>query len=52
MLHPEDAYSLAVHLFKDLYIPQSRAPYPNLLDLLELPELLELLELLDLFQLA
>jgi hypothetical protein len=33
-LHPEDAYALAVQLFKDLDIPQSRAPYPKLRDLL------------------
>jgi tetratricopeptide (TPR) repeat protein len=34
-LHPEDAYALAMQLFKDLDIPQSRAPYPELRDLLE-----------------
>jgi hypothetical protein len=33
-LHPEDAYALAAQLFKDLDIPQSRAPYPKLRDLL------------------
>jgi tetratricopeptide (TPR) repeat protein len=33
-LHPEDAYALAVQLFEDLDIPQSRAPYPKLRDLL------------------
>jgi len=33
-LHPEDAYALAAQLFKDLDIPQSRAPYPELRDLL------------------
>jgi hypothetical protein len=33
-LHPEDGYALAVQLFKDLDIPQSRAPYPKLRDLL------------------
>jgi tetratricopeptide (TPR) repeat protein len=33
-LHPEDAYALAVQLFKDLDIAQGRAPYPELRDLL------------------
>jgi tetratricopeptide (TPR) repeat protein len=33
-LSAEDGYALAVQLFKDLDIPQSRAPYPKLRDLL------------------